>query len=169
MVESRPDAEISAAAPTTSARSAPGTKRLTTERDTGAFSMTSRIFSCLDSCRRELRSRSLASTAGLRGSRAVRTGGGGRPSPEIYRRGPGAPSTPAVGRRRAGLVPAAGPSRGGRLGAVSEHSPDASRPATGVASGLTLDDLGDNLGTASTVLRGNAGSAGLDASVPTCP
>lgn len=52
---------------------------------------------------------------------------------------------------------------------MSEHSPDASRPATGVASGLTLDDLGDNLGTASTVLRGNAGSAGLDASVPTCP
>ena len=55
---------------------------------------------------------------------------------------------------------------------MSEHSSDASGPASptsALASGLTLDDLGEGLGTASTVLRGNAGSAGLDASVPTCP
>ncbi|NUR16324.1 MAG: maleylpyruvate isomerase family protein [Dermatophilaceae bacterium] len=38
-----------------------------------------------------------------------------------------------------------------------------------MASGLTLEELGEGLGTASTVLRGNAGSAGLDAPVPTCP
>ncbi len=35
--------------------------------------------------------------------------------------------------------------------------------------GLTLDDLGDSLGSAATVLRANAGAAGLDAPVPTCP
>ncbi len=55
---------------------------------------------------------------------------------------------------------------------MSEHSPDASEPsspASALASGLSLEDLGDGLGTASTVLRGNAGSAGLHASVPTCP
>jgi uncharacterized protein (TIGR03083 family) len=52
---------------------------------------------------------------------------------------------------------------------VSEHSPDAPGPASLLASGLTLDDLGEGLGAASTVLRGNAGSAGLDAPVPTCP
>ena len=34
---------------------------------------------------------------------------------------------------------------------------------------LTLDDLGDALGGAATVLRANAGAAGLDARVPTCP
>jgi uncharacterized protein (TIGR03083 family) len=54
---------------------------------------------------------------------------------------------------------------------VSEHSLDApgSGPSSALASGLTLDDLGEGLGTAATVLRGNAGSAGLDARVPTCP
>lgn len=35
--------------------------------------------------------------------------------------------------------------------------------------GLTLDVLGDGLGSASTVLRANAMAAGLDAPVPTCP
>ncbi|GAB3054061.1 maleylpyruvate isomerase family mycothiol-dependent enzyme [Intrasporangium mesophilum] len=34
---------------------------------------------------------------------------------------------------------------------------------------LTLDDLGDGLGSAATVLRANAAAAGLDAPVPTCP
>jgi len=34
---------------------------------------------------------------------------------------------------------------------------------------LSIDDLGDGLGSASTVLRANAASAGLDAPVPTCP
>jgi uncharacterized protein (TIGR03083 family) len=35
--------------------------------------------------------------------------------------------------------------------------------------GVTLDDLGEALGAASTVLRANAVAAGLDAPVPTCP
>ena len=35
--------------------------------------------------------------------------------------------------------------------------------------GLTLDELGEALGAASTVLRANAVAAGLDAPVPTCP
>ena len=35
--------------------------------------------------------------------------------------------------------------------------------------GLTLDDLGEGLGAASTVLRANAMAAGLDAPVATCP
>ena len=35
--------------------------------------------------------------------------------------------------------------------------------------GLTLDELGEALGAASTVLRANAMAAGLDAPVPTCP
>ena len=35
--------------------------------------------------------------------------------------------------------------------------------------GLTLDDLGEALGGAATVLRANAMAAGLDAPVPTCP
>ncbi|WP_242652813.1 maleylpyruvate isomerase N-terminal domain-containing protein [Intrasporangium flavum] len=52
---------------------------------------------------------------------------------------------------------------------MSDLSPGGPGPATGLASGLTFDDLGEGLGTASTVLRGNAGSAGLHASVPTCP
>lgn len=34
---------------------------------------------------------------------------------------------------------------------------------------LPLDDLGEGLGAASTVLRANAATAGLDAPVPTCP
>lgn len=34
---------------------------------------------------------------------------------------------------------------------------------------LSLDDLGDGLGQAATVLRANAVAAGLDAAVPTCP
>ena len=34
---------------------------------------------------------------------------------------------------------------------------------------LTLDDLGEGLGSASTVLRANAAAAGLDGHVPTCP
>lgn len=33
----------------------------------------------------------------------------------------------------------------------------------------SLDDLGDALGAAATVLRANAAAAGLDAAVPTCP
>jgi len=33
----------------------------------------------------------------------------------------------------------------------------------------SLDELGDALGAAATVLRANAGAAGLDAAVPTCP
>ncbi len=32
-----------------------------------------------------------------------------------------------------------------------------------------LDELGDGIGAAATVLRANAGAAGLDAAVPTCP
>lgn len=35
--------------------------------------------------------------------------------------------------------------------------------------GVTLDDLGEALGAAATVLRANAMAAGLDAPVPTCP
>ena len=35
--------------------------------------------------------------------------------------------------------------------------------------GLSLDELGEALGAASTVLRANAMAAGLDAPVPTCP
>ncbi|GGM95741.1 hypothetical protein GCM10009721_22750 [Terrabacter tumescens] len=35
--------------------------------------------------------------------------------------------------------------------------------------GLTLDELGEALGAAATVLRANAVAAGLDAPVPTCP
>jgi uncharacterized protein (TIGR03083 family) len=35
--------------------------------------------------------------------------------------------------------------------------------------GVTLDDLGEGLGAAATVLRANAMAAGLDARVPTCP
>lgn len=34
---------------------------------------------------------------------------------------------------------------------------------------LTLDEYGDGLGRAATVLRANAAAAGLDAPVPTCP
>jgi uncharacterized protein (TIGR03083 family) len=34
---------------------------------------------------------------------------------------------------------------------------------------LTLDELGEGLGEAATVLRANAAAAGLDAPVPTCP
>ena len=35
--------------------------------------------------------------------------------------------------------------------------------------GPSLDDLGDGIGSAATVLRANAAAAGLDALVPTCP
>lgn len=41
--------------------------------------------------------------------------------------------------------------------------------STDPATTLTLDELGDGLGAATTVVRANATAAGLDAPVPTCP
>jgi uncharacterized protein (TIGR03083 family) len=52
---------------------------------------------------------------------------------------------------------------------MSVRQPSPTPGAPGLASGLTLDDLGEALGAAATVLRANAGAAGLDAPVPTCP
>jgi len=44
------------------------------------------------------------------------------------------------------------------------------RPPDGIRLRLpSLDELGDALGAAATVLRANAAAAGLDAPVPTCP
>ena len=44
------------------------------------------------------------------------------------------------------------------------------RPPDGIPLRLpSLDELGDALGAAATVLRANAAAAGLDAPVPTCP
>jgi uncharacterized protein (TIGR03083 family) len=41
--------------------------------------------------------------------------------------------------------------------------------STSPPPGPGLDELGDGLGAAATVLRANAAAAGLDAAVPTCP
>ena len=73
--------------------------------------------------------------------------------------------------------------RGAAEGVSADRSEDTSeeraRPGAqgrGAAEGvsthpdmLPLDELGDGIGRAATVLRANAGAAGLDAAVPTCP
>src|SRR3954454_815165 len=123
--------------------------------------MTSRIFSCLDSCRSELRSRSLASTVppvvlGDVAGMAV-SDGGDRTARQIYRR---TSRSPHGRRARTSRLP---PTWSGRLAAMRQETTEGMRP------GPDLEGLGEALGAASTVLRANAAAAGLDAVVPACP
>ena len=125
--------------------------------------MTSRIFSCLDSCRSELRSRSLASTgasgwcSGCRardagqGCRGTAADGGDRPAGQIYRRhdSPHARS-PVTGERW------------GRLAAMRRPTACALLAAVTPFALAACSDPAATMPVATPSTRGSAATTGLD-------